>query len=85
MISAYQVTTEIEWIAGHGMGTQKSLSLPHRLLSLPKTPSVNSFHPCFTNRRLLAASNIFEKGSLVLGTAGSSIFCYFWRRSAELL
>ena len=48
-----------------------------RGLSLPKIPSVNRFHPCFTNRRPLAASNILEKGSLVLGTAGSSIFCYF--------
>ena len=54
-------------------------------LSLPKTLSVNSFLLYFTNRSSLEASDIFEKGSLVLGTAGSSIFCYFWRRSAELL
>jgi len=54
-------------------------------LSLPKTLSVNSFLFCFTNRSSLEAFDIFQKGSLVLGTAGCSIFCYFWRRSAELL
>jgi hypothetical protein len=46
---------------------------------------MNSFLLYFTNRSPLQASDIFEKGGVVLGTAGSSIFCYFWRRSAELL
>ncbi len=53
-----------------------------KTVSLPKTPSVNSFLLYFTIRSSLEASDIFEIGSLVLGTAGSSIFCYFCRRSA---
>jgi len=43
-------------------------------LSLPKTPSMNSFLLYFTNRSSLEASDIFEKGSLVLGTADSRTF-----------
>ena len=40
-------------------------------LSLPKTPSVNSFLLYFTNRSPLQASDIFEKGSVILGAANS--------------
>jgi len=45
-------------------------------LSLPKTLSVNSFLLYFTNRSSLEASDIFEKGSLVLGTCA-------WRISSS--
>jgi hypothetical protein len=40
-------------------------------LSLPKTPSVNSFLLYFINRSPLQASDILEKGSVVLGAANS--------------
>jgi len=40
-------------------------------LSLPKTTSVNSFLLYFINRSPLQASDIFEKGSVVLGAANS--------------
>jgi hypothetical protein len=44
----------------------------HRfLVSLPKTPSVNSFLLYFINRSPLQASDIFEKGSVVLGAPNS--------------
>ena len=70
----------------HNRSRQRAPNLSTRdRMSLPKTPSVNSFLLYFTNRSPLQASDIFEKGSVVLGTAGSSIFCHFWRRSAELL
>jgi hypothetical protein len=54
--------------AKHHVVDRKRLS---RALSLPKTPSVNSFLLYFINRSPLQASDIFEKGSVVLGAANS--------------